>query len=83
MGSLSYDGCMHFLSRFSSLAYLLIAAAFVLAKPSHAYLDPGTGSYMLQMLLAGLFGAVFAVKTFWTQIKAGLYKVTRKTTTQS
>jgi hypothetical protein len=33
------------------------------------YLDPGTGSYIFQMLIAGLVGAGFAVKMFWTQIK--------------
>jgi len=35
----------------------------------HAYIDPGTGSYFLQMLIAGLLGALFAIKMFWTSIK--------------
>lgn len=30
-----------------------------------AYVDPGTGSYVLQLLLAGLLGALFALKVFW------------------
>ena len=34
------------------------------------YVDPGTGSYFLQMLLAGALGAGFAVKSFWTNIWA-------------
>ena len=37
-------------------------------KPAHAYLDPGTGSYILQILAAGVLGGLFAVKTFWRQI---------------
>jgi len=30
-----------------------------------AYLDPGTGSYIFQFIIAGLLGLVFGVKTFW------------------
>jgi hypothetical protein len=37
-----------------------------------AYLDPGTGSYLLQLALAGLLGASYAVKHFWARIK-GLF----------
>jgi hypothetical protein len=50
---------------------LVMAAIFGLAiKPSFAYLDPSTGSYMIQMAIAGAFAGLFAVKTFWTQIRA-------------
>jgi hypothetical protein len=35
-----------------------------------AYLDPGTGSYLLQLALAGVLGASYAVKHFWGRIKA-------------
>jgi len=37
-----------------------------------AYLDPGTGSYMLQLALAGALGASYAVKHFWARLK-GLF----------
>ena len=35
-----------------------------------AYIDPGTGSYFMQFLTAGLFGGLFALKTYWRSIKA-------------
>ena len=40
-------------------------------KPSLvlAYLDPGTGSYLLQMALAGMLGASYAVRHFWSRIR--------------
>jgi hypothetical protein len=38
--------------------------------PAHAYLDPGTGSYILQALIAGLLGAGLVVKSFWRGIAA-------------
>jgi hypothetical protein len=35
----------------------------------NAYLDPGTGSYMFQLLIAGLIGGAFAIKMTWRRIK--------------
>ncbi len=38
-------------------------------RPS-LYLDPGSGSFLLQLLLAALLGGAFAVKVYWRKIKA-------------
>jgi hypothetical protein len=46
-----------------------IAALLLTATDARAYLDPGTGSYILQMIVAGLLGAAFAVRMFWARIK--------------
>jgi hypothetical protein len=35
-----------------------------------AYLDPGSGSFILQILAASLLGALFLVKTYWQKITA-------------
>jgi hypothetical protein len=35
-----------------------------------AYLDPGSGSFLIQLLLAGGLGAAFLIKTYWRKIKA-------------
>ncbi|MGE3176866.1 MAG: hypothetical protein AB7O32_05325 [Vicinamibacterales bacterium] len=37
-----------------------------------AYIDPGTGSYLLQMAIAGLLGAGYTVRRFWSHIAARL-----------
>jgi hypothetical protein len=34
-----------------------------------AYLDPGTGSFLLQCLAGGLFGGMFFVKRLFRQAK--------------
>ncbi len=34
-----------------------------------AYLDLGSGSYLIQFLFAGLFGALFYIKLAWGRIK--------------
>jgi ribose/xylose/arabinose/galactoside ABC-type transport system permease subunit len=36
---------------------------------AHAYIDPGSGSYALQVAVAAVFGALFSVKVFWYKIK--------------
>jgi hypothetical protein len=35
-----------------------------------AYLDPGSGSFILQILLASFLGALFVVRTYWQKILA-------------
>ena len=35
-----------------------------------AYLDPGSGSFILQLIIGGIVGLLVAVKAFWGRIKA-------------
>ena len=49
---------------------VLVMALFVFPAQAHAYLDPGTGSYFIQIALAALVGALFAVRLFWGRIRA-------------
>lgn len=45
-----------------SLSALL---ATMLATEAHAYLDGGTGSMLLQVLLGGIAGLAIAAKLYW------------------
>ena len=38
-------------------------------RPAFAYLDPGTGSMMLQLLLGGVAGALVVGNLYWQRIK--------------
>ena len=51
---------------------LLLLTVVLLALPStaHAYLDPGTGSYVAQLLIGGLLGGLFALGMFWRRVVA-------------
>jgi hypothetical protein len=40
------------------------------AAPAHAYIDLGTGSYVLQMLAAFCLGFLFALKLYWKRFTA-------------
>ena len=43
---------------------------FVFPRTAHAYLDPGSTSYALQMVIAALVAAGFAIKTYWGKLKS-------------
>lgn len=62
--------------------FILILALFILStKEAHAYLDPGTGSYILQILIAGILGGLVAIRAFWSNIRTfvkGLFKKDKK-----
>ena len=42
----------------------------VLAAPSYAYLDPGTGSIILQSVLASIAVAMGVLRLYWYRLKA-------------
>lgn len=61
---------MNFVTSFMTLLIVAVLVCLIFPRPAYAYLDPGTGSYILQLLIAGLLGAAFAVKLFWKNIRA-------------
>lgn len=53
------------------MVYLVIVAVLLITvKPAQAYIDAGSGSYVLQMLMAGLLGLAFTIKLSWQRLKA-------------
>lgn len=46
-----------------------LAGCTVLASPAFAYLDPGTGSILLQSALAGIAVAIGVVRLYWHRFK--------------
>ncbi len=46
----------------------------LLPTTAFAYIDPGTGSYLFQMMLAGLLSSLFAIKMCWRNIRIYLAK---------
>lgn len=56
------------------ILYIALIIFIISTKPAHAYLDPGTGSHMLQLMVGGLLGGLFIIKTYWQQIKSSLFK---------
>ncbi len=66
------------LRRVLAISTLVMLLHMVFALPAHAYLDPGTGSYIFQLLLAGIVGLAFVIKVFWSRIKGFFTRVFSK-----
>lgn len=54
--------------------FWIISLVFLTAKPAYAYLDPGTGSLIVQTVIAAVIGSLFAIKIYWQKLKAFLLR---------
>jgi len=43
-----------------------------------AYLDPGSGSFILQLILAALLGGAFVLKSYWKKIVASIRRLFKR-----
>ena len=57
-------------SRIRWVLGLTVALVLVLQVPASAYIDPGSGSYIFQVVVGMLVGAAVSLKVFWRQIVA-------------
>ena len=53
----------------SKLILFVFLLILVIPQPVSAYLDPGFGSMVWQMIAAVVFGAAFTIKIYWQKIK--------------
>jgi nitrate/nitrite transporter NarK len=53
------------------MALLAVPALLLLStQNAYAYLDPGTGSMILQGLIGGIAGGMFAIRIYWGRLKS-------------
>lgn len=59
------------ISQKTTIKTIIISSLIALAwpKPTHAYLDPGSGSYMIQMFLAATVGFGYIFRGYFKQFK--------------
>jgi len=50
--------------KIGSLFFLLLFSS----QMAYGYIDPGTGSYLLQIVVAGFFAGAYTVKVYWRSI---------------
>jgi uncharacterized membrane protein len=48
---------------------LLILSLFLLPLSGYGYIDLGSGSYIIQLIIAGFVGFSLSVRIFWKKIK--------------
>ena len=62
-------------SSVSKLKFLfLIFGLISYTSPAYAYLDPGTGSILLQGLIAGIASAMAFLSIYWQKVKSFFVK---------
>ncbi len=64
----------------NSLILFLLVGLIILFNPknAYAYLDPGSGSYLTQIILASLLGLAFVVKSSWRNIRKFITNIIKK-----
>ena len=50
------------------ITFAIIIVGLLVPSHAYAYLDPGSGSMMLQLLLAGVAGAGMFLKLYWRRL---------------
>ncbi len=49
--------------------WLGLGALLLTVPPAWGYVDPGTGGFMVQTLVAGAMAAAFVIKTQWRRLR--------------
>jgi hypothetical protein len=52
---------------------MLSFVIFLTVVDAHAYIDAGTGSYIVQILIAGFLAAAYVLKMYWIKL-IGLFR---------
>jgi len=53
-------------------SWFVVFLLLIVAEPAFAYLDPGTGSMLLQVILGGIAAVGVALKLFWHKIRVAV-----------
>jgi hypothetical protein len=52
------------------ISFLAFVAIFLYPHNAYAYLDPGTGSIILQSIIGALLVGTYTIKLYWYKIKS-------------
>jgi hypothetical protein len=59
-----------FIRRASWLSWLVACFSLIVIPAANAYIDPGSGSFIFQMIVGAALGVSFGVKLFWRRIRS-------------
>jgi hypothetical protein len=60
------------------IGFIVAQVCLLCAGNVHAYLDAGSGSYIIQVLIALAVGALYSIKVYWNRIREFLKTVFQK-----
>ena len=67
-----------FAKRSAAVLLLFLSFHLLVSREAHAYLDPATGSYITQIVIAAVIGGLFVIKQYFHRIKLFFNKLFAK-----
>lgn len=64
----------------ASASIVTLTVLFLLPRSAHAYLDAGTGSMVIQALVAGVAAGLVILRAYWSRIKGFFGKKSAEST---
>jgi hypothetical protein len=64
------EAARRWLSRSTSVGAALLVLLLITPAPLFGYIDPLSGSIILQVIAAGVFAGLLTVKRFWFRVRA-------------
>lgn len=61
--------------KLSSAVIIILVLMLTSPKCAYAYVDPGTGSFVVQLILGFIFGSIIGIKLYWKKIKSFFAKL--------
>jgi hypothetical protein len=59
-----------FIRRATWLSWLVACFSLIVLPTANAYIDPGSGSFIFQMIIAAALGVSFGIRLFWRRIRS-------------
>ena len=56
-------------SRFLLMTVVVLLLVAIAEGPAAAYIDPGSASYVFQLIAGTALGAIFALRMYWDRVK--------------
>ena len=59
------------------ILFLALFGVLLLLREAHAYLDPGTGSMFLQLLIGSIAAGLIMIRVYWERVKSFLSRFSK------
>ena len=59
----------------NNIFFKLLFIYLLTTAPAFAYIDPGSGSVLVQMVVAGVVSVLVAIKMYWYKLKAAVCRL--------
>ena len=56
----------------------VVAAVLVTPTEAWAYVDPGTGSYLFQLAVAGALAGLYTLRMYWQSVKSTVRRLLKR-----